>query len=77
MIAGLRLALSIASGKFTSIAAVAIVADAAYAILNRDSRRATGNFYIDEAVLREEGVTQFDQYAVTPGARLYPDLFLD
>jgi len=55
----------------------AIVADAAYAILNRDSRRATGNFYIDEAVLREEGVTQFDQYAVTPGARLYPDLFLD
>jgi len=55
----------------------AIVADAAYAILNRDSRRATGNFYIDEAVLREEGVTQLEQYAVTPGARLYPDLFLD
>lgn len=55
----------------------AIVADAACAILNRDSRRATGNFYIDEAVLREEGVTQFEQYAVTPGARLYPDLFLD
>jgi citronellol/citronellal dehydrogenase len=55
----------------------AIMADAAYAILDRDSRRATGNFYIDEAVLREEGVTDFDQYAVTPGARLYPDLFLD
>jgi citronellol/citronellal dehydrogenase len=55
----------------------AIMADAAYAILNRDSRRATGHFYIDEAVLREEGVTQFEQYAVTPGARLYPDLFLD
>jgi len=55
----------------------AIMADAACAILNRDSRRATGNFYIDEAVLREEGVTQFEQYAVTPGARLYPDLFLD
>jgi citronellol/citronellal dehydrogenase len=55
----------------------AIMADAAYAILNRDSRRTTGNFYIDEAVLREEGVTDFEQYAVTPGARLYPDLFLD
>ena len=55
----------------------AIMADAAYAILNRDSRRATGNFYIDEAVLREEGVTEFEQYAVTPGAKLYPDLFLD
>jgi len=28
-------------------------------------------------VLREEGVTDLDQYAVTPGARLYTDLFLD
>jgi citronellol/citronellal dehydrogenase len=55
----------------------AIMADAAHVILNRDSRRATGNFYIDEAVLREEGVTDFDPYAVTPGSRLYADLFLD
>jgi citronellol/citronellal dehydrogenase len=55
----------------------AIMADAAYAILNRDSRSATGNFYIDEAVLREEGVADFDQYAVTPGMKPYPDLFLD
>jgi len=55
----------------------AIVADAAYAILNRDSRKATGNFYVDETVLREEGVTSFDQYAVTPGTSLYTDLFLD
>ena len=55
----------------------AIVADAAYAIFNRDGRRHTGNFYVDEAVLREEGVTDFDHYAVTPGARLYTDLFLD
>jgi citronellol/citronellal dehydrogenase len=53
------------------------MADAAYAILNRSSRSATGNFYIDETVLREEGVTNFDQYAVTPGGRLYTDLFLD
>jgi citronellol/citronellal dehydrogenase len=55
----------------------AIMADAAYAILRRDSRRASGNFYIDETVLREEGVTDFDQYAVTPGASPYADLFLD
>jgi citronellol/citronellal dehydrogenase len=55
----------------------AIVADAAYAIFNRDSRRHTGNFYIDESVLREEGVTEFEGYAVTPGARLYNDLFLE
>jgi len=55
----------------------AIMADAAYAILNRDSRKATGNFYIDETVLREEGITDFDQYAVNPGMALYTDLFLD
>ena len=54
-----------------------IVADAAYAIFRRDSRTATGNFYIDEAVLREEGVTDFDGYAVTPGTQLFTDLFLD
>ena len=55
----------------------AIVADAACVILKRDSRRATGNFYIDETVLREEGITDFEPYAVTPGVALYSDLFLD
>ena len=54
-----------------------IMADAAHAILSRNSRRATGNFYIDETVLREEGVTNFDHYAVSPGTPLYTDLFLD
>jgi len=55
----------------------AIMADAARAILDRDSRTATGNFYIDEDVLREEGVTDFEQYAVTPGQKPCTDLFLD
>jgi len=55
----------------------AIVADAAAAVMKRDSRKATGHFYIDEAVLREEGVTDFDHYAVNPGTPLYTDLFLD
>ena len=57
----------------------AIVADAAYVIMNRDSRSAgaTGNFYIDETVLREAGVTDFEAYAVTPGTPLFTDLFLD
>jgi len=55
----------------------AIMADAAHVIFNRDSRRHTGNFYIDEAVLREEGMADFAQYAVAPGTPLYPDLFLD
>jgi citronellol/citronellal dehydrogenase len=54
-----------------------IVADAAHAILVRDSRSYTGNFAIDEDVLREAGVTDFEPYAVEPGQPLYPDLFLD
>ena len=55
---------------------VSIMADAAYAILCRDPESCTGNFYIDEVVLREEGVTDFDQYAVEPGADLYRDFFV-
>ena len=55
---------------------VSIMADAAYAILCRDSGSCTGNFYIDEVVLREEGVTDFDQYAVAPGCDLYRDFFV-
>lgn len=54
----------------------AIVADAAHRILTRDSRACTGNFFIDEEVLREAGVADFVQYAVTPGMPLFDDLFL-
>ena|SRR5579859_3783595 len=55
----------------------AIMADAAHAIVVRDSRRTSGHFFIDEEVLRGQGVTDFEQYAVTPGARLNTDIFLD
>lgn len=55
----------------------AIMAEAAYRIFLRDSRRASGNFYIDEDVLRSEGVTDFDAYAVKPGTPLFTDLFVD
>jgi citronellol/citronellal dehydrogenase len=55
----------------------AIMADAAHAILTRDSRSTSGRFFIDEDVLRESGVKDFAPYAVTPGAKLVPDLFLD
>jgi citronellol/citronellal dehydrogenase len=54
----------------------AIVADAAYIILTGDSRQQTGQFLIDEDVLREQGITDFDRYAVTPGVALMNDLFL-
>jgi citronellol/citronellal dehydrogenase len=53
-----------------------IVADAALAILRRDARSCTGNFFLDEDVLREEGVTDLSRYAVEPGEELAPDLFL-
>jgi citronellol/citronellal dehydrogenase len=53
-----------------------IVADAAHAILSRPSRDATGQFYVDEDVLRSTGVTDFDKYQVVPGAELIPDFFL-
>ena len=54
-----------------------IVADAAYLILTSDSRATTGRFFIDEDVLRAAGITDLEQYAVTPGARLHADIFLD
>ncbi len=59
-----------------------IMADAAHIIFTRDhpGQIATGNFYIDETVLRQFGVTDFSLYAVTPGMadnELCKDLFLD
>lgn len=52
-----------------------IMADAAWHILTRDVS-CSGNFFIDDAVLTEAGVTDLDQYAVTPGSDLMPDFFL-
>lgn len=55
-----------------------ILADAAYAILNRNSRECTGNFFIDDEVLASEGVTDLDQYSVVPGTKDFlTDFFLD
>ena len=55
----------------------AIMGEAAWAVLTRDSRECTGRFLTDEEVLTEEGTTDFDQYAVVPGTPLIPDFFLD
>jgi citronellol/citronellal dehydrogenase len=55
-----------------------IMADAAHAVLTRDPRQCTGNFFIDDEVLKQAGVSELDQYAVTPGNRKFlPDLFVD
>jgi citronellol/citronellal dehydrogenase len=53
-----------------------IVADAAAAILKRPARTCTGNFFIDEEVLKEEGVTDFSGYAVAMGVPLVADFFV-
>lgn len=53
-----------------------IMADAAHAILTRSAAECTGNFFIDEELLRAEGVTDFEKYAVVPGAELIEDFFL-
>ncbi len=53
-----------------------IMADSAHIILARNSRDCTGNFFIDEEVLRAEGITDLGSYAAAPGNDLLPDFFL-
>ncbi|MBM3555632.1 MAG: SDR family oxidoreductase, partial [Alphaproteobacteria bacterium] len=53
-----------------------IMADAAHWILAQDAKKVSGNFFIDEDVLRGAGVADFASYAVKPGNKLAPDFFL-
>lgn len=56
-----------------------IMADAAYVILCRSPNTTTGQFLIDDDVLKESGINDFKPYACDPnGAEpLMPDFFLD
>jgi citronellol/citronellal dehydrogenase len=54
-----------------------IVADAVHAIVSKPAADCTGNFFIDEDVLKQEGITDFTHYAVNPANPLQPDLFID
>ncbi|HJM49923.1 MAG TPA: NAD(P)-dependent oxidoreductase [Alphaproteobacteria bacterium] len=54
-----------------------IMADAAHAILCREAGSCSGNFFIDDEVLAEEGVTDLSAYAVDPEAELVLDFFID
>jgi len=54
-----------------------IVADAALAIVTKSSSECTGHFFIDEDVLKQEGITDFTPYAVDSAMPLQPDLFVD
>ncbi len=53
-----------------------IMADAAHAILCRDGKASTGNFFIDDEVLTAEGVSDLSGYAVDPSRPLLPDFFV-
>lgn len=64
------------SGVENQCRKVDIIADAAYSIFKRP-KSFTGNFIIDENILKEEGIKNFDVYAIAPGHPLLPDFFLD
>lgn len=54
-----------------------IYADSALAILKRDPRQCSGNSFIDDEVLAEEGVTDLSIYQADPSGDLALDLFID
>lgn len=54
-----------------------IVADAAHAILTRDAKSCSGNFFTDEQVLAEEGITDLARYQIDPSGKLIIDLFVE
>ena len=56
-----------------------IMADAAYVILSSSKRQITGRLLIDEEILRESGLSEFNHYRFEPDSdvTLMPDLFVD
>ena len=55
-----------------------ILADAAYVILNRESKDCTGNFFVDDEILASVGITDLEKYSVVPGTTDFLlDFFLD
>ena len=48
-----------------------IMSDAAHAILTRDSKTFTGNFCIDDDILKEEGISDLEKYACVKGEMFY------
>ena len=54
-----------------------IMADSAYEVITKNSRDTTGNFFIDEDILKASGNDDFSQYEKTPGVECQPDLFLE
>ncbi len=53
-----------------------IMADALHAVVTKDPRNCTGNFFIDEELIVEQGLEP-DSYATEAGIPAMPDLFVD
>ncbi|XP_029051056.2 hydroxysteroid dehydrogenase-like protein 2 [Osmia bicornis bicornis] len=56
-----------------------IMGDAVYALISKDSRSITGQFLIDEEILKQEGITDFTEYACNPANKdkLMLDFFVE
>jgi citronellol/citronellal dehydrogenase len=55
-----------------------ILADAAYLIFTSEAKTTSGNFFIDDVLLAERGITDLDRYSVKPGTtKFVPDFFVD
>ena len=55
-----------------------ILSDAAHLVLTSDAKANTGNFYIDDELLAQHGITDLDRYSVVPGTQNFiPDFFVD
>ena len=54
-----------------------IMADAAHHVLCRDAKTTTGNFFVDDEVLAQAGVTDLEAYRAAPGGTLLADFFLE
>ena len=55
-----------------------ILADAAWLVLTSDAKAVTGNFFIDDTLLAQHGITDLEQYSVTPGTKDFVlDFFVD
>ena len=55
-----------------------ILSDAAWFVLTSDAKTTSGNFFIDDELLAQHGVTDLDKYSVKPGTKNFlPDFFVD
>jgi citronellol/citronellal dehydrogenase len=53
-----------------------IMGDAAYVIFTKSAREFTGQFCIDDRLLYDSGVRDFERYSVDPSVPLMPDFFV-